>query len=252
MGFRQQLPKERKRYYFILIMRFIIFSSVLNLLGQTLLQSINHNKSKGYLIFIWNALKFILPLITMYCLKLCAVLDQRICLSQRSAQRLRIFSYSLFFGHILNIIFNFILEFIKFFYLKNQYFLIALTKGKLDTSNIGEAFNQFTKGFQFYVLIQYQIEISCLYTIINCLIISTMFTEINQHIISYKFKMNPNDLRKIQLNHSRITEQITRLTTVLSTSLFIMYFHLMTNICQFTFHIVSYIRDPASSGMSLQ
>ena len=170
-------------------------------------------------------------------------------MSRTSTQRLKIISNILLGVSIILILSNFITDIIKIFFFDRLYVLIYLDETKIDHSDLSFYFSFISISIVYFLFVQLPFEACCMYSAINCMIILTMYKELNKEIEDGKFKIIASDLRKIQLIHNRISRMTTKLSRIMSIPLFLVYYRIIADICRFAFHIVSYIREPTISGL---
>ena len=143
MGFRQNSPKNRIKYYLIQIMRLISFLVVLITIIRGILNFNNINNSRGWVKFFSMILKLIMPLVIMYSNNWSDILEAKIDMSSKSVHKLRLISIILICLQLASTISVIILDLIKYFFFENYYILTSLNIIKIDRSNL-------TKNIQFH------------------------------------------------------------------------------------------------------
>ena len=249
-GFGQQLPKD-KRKYFIKLMRLLVVLAQINIISMHLVETIQYKSINRFVRFVSIFIKGITPAILMHFIRNEDFMDKEIKLSKNSYRRLKIISYLSFVYLILNTFLYLIIDFVKFFNFETQYIMITLTKTKLDHTSPSSISSFILTTLQFFLFITFPIELSCIYCSVICWIISMMFEELNQQIVSEKFKLIASHIWKIQSKHHRFSGQAFRLLQLMSVPLIFIYIHFVTLLCEFTFHIISFVETgPRISGNS--
>ena len=228
-------------------MRLLVLLAQISIISQNLVETIQYNTGKRYVKTFSILIIIITPAILMYFIRIEDFMDKEIKMSKNSCTRLKIISYLSFIYLIFNTFLYLITDFLKFFNFEYQYILMSLSKTKIDhSSNSISLF--LMNSLQFFLLLTFPLELSCIYCSVICWIIANMFEEFNQQIMSEKFKLIASDIRKIQSTHHRISGQAFKFSKIMSVPLIFIYIHFVTHLCEFTFHIVSYVTDPPNSG----
>ena len=248
MGFRQNSQKNRIKYYLIQIIRLISLLVVLHSIIRGILNFKSINNSRGWVKYFSMILKVIMPLVIMYSNNWSDILDDKIDMSSKSVHKLKLISITLICLQLASTVLVIILDLMKYFLFENYYILTSLNIIKIDRSYHAQSFNFIIGSISYFLMIRLPVELSCLFCAINCMVISRLFKELNESIAQNKFKFSAIDLRRIYFLHNRISEQVFRLSNAMSIPLILIYYHFITHICEFTFHIISFILDPVHTG----
>ena len=248
LGYKQQMPKQRTRYFFIQCVRFLTLITIIMTVQNQLLVSIKNNNSKGYLSAFLVSFKVILTLVFLRTLGCINILNQRIDLAYSTYKNIKIISWVFVTCLLLNQIIYITFDVVKYTIFENYYILIYMNDMKIDKHNYAHSFHSSFMSVQYFILIVLPMQTSYVYCALNCLIISKMYSKLNSSLESKQYKLISSDIRMIQLSHLRISNQAHRLSRQMSMPLLFIYYNFVTHLCEFTFHIVSYIRDPTVSG----
>ena len=251
LGFAQQMPKQKLKYLFIQMIRILIVGTIIKCDVGQFTESIARKSCIALINSFFKTSLFNATLFILFFVNITDFYGQTIQLSRTSTRSLKTFS-NIFLGVlILSMLINLVTDLMKLFLFNRLYFLTHLDETKIDRGQLARYFSFISGSALYFVFVYLPFEACCFYSTINCMIISRMFKELNKKIEQGKFKLNHSDIRKVQLTHHRISGMSTKLSRIMSIPLFLVYYRIVADICQFSFHIVSYIMESKNSGFYL-
>ena len=247
-GFNQIMPKQKMKYFSIQFIRLLIVFTVIKIIVAQFINSMALNDYKAFVNWIHVLTDVSLTSLLLYSNKIQLTFDETIVLSTKSYKKLKIISRILLGFLLITHFIVIITDLIKLFYFDNWYILVFLNQNKIERTKFTSYLTFIFSSIQYFTFISFPRELWCIYCSITCLVISKMFEDLNKNILAKKFKMTLTDLHRIKLIHHKIKGQAINFSNVVSIPVLIIFYKIISSLCYFTFHIISYIRDPINSG----